>query len=313
MTHTTARTDKDISTPSEIPYVGRFAPAPTGPLHFGSMLAAFTSYLDAKHHNGEWRLRIDNLDAHRCRPEFNDLILFTLDKFGLHWDGEVVYQQQRTDAYTDAMNELAKQDMHYPCYCSRQQLPSNAPYPGTCLNLPFDTKSAHSIRVKVSEQTIRFNDHLQGDYQQNLQQFVGDFHIKRRDGIYSYHLATVVDDEYQNITYVVRGYDLLDSTPRQIYLQNLLSIKSPEYSHFPVAVNSMGNKFSKQNHAPDISQLNAKSVLAKCLEFLGQSYPNELDDMSVQELIQSATKHWNPEKIKKTESIVITETGDRIS
>lgn len=315
-------------------YRGRFAPSPTGPPHFGSLVAAVASYLDAKHHNGTWLVRIEDLDTPRCIPGAADDILRTLEAYGLCWDEEVIYQNRRTAAYQAAFEQL--RPCLYPCACSRKEIADSALqhgdeliYPGICRNGLPPGKAARAWRVRVSsfpsphggeglgerdcckthlpspqpspckgEGVIEFDDALQGHIAQHLESEIGDFVVKRADGLFAYQLAVVVDDAAQRITNVVRGADLLYSTPRQIFLQRLLGFTTPSYMHLPVAVNALGEKLSKQTLAPAIVTDDVVATLISMLEFLRQQPPAELRQGSIEEILGWAVAHWQPEKLK---------------
>ena len=215
-------------------YCGRFAPSPTGPLHFGSLVAAVGSYLDARSHDGQWLVRIEELDPPREMPGAADLILKTLAAYGFEWDGEVVYQSNRHDAYESALESLTRQGLLFPCSCSRREIADSTlgggehlVYPGTCRDGLVEGKVARAWRVRVTDADIAFDDNVQGPVSQCLQRDAGDFVLKRADGLYAYQLAVVVDDAWQGITHIVRGADLLDSTARQIYLQRCLGLATP--------------------------------------------------------------------------------------
>ena len=242
-------------------YVGRFAPSPTGPLHAGSLVAALASWLDARAHGGRWLLRIEDLDAPREKPGATAAIIDTLQGFGLHWDGEIVYQRVREIAYQTAFDRLAAQGMVYPCGCTRREIADSVThqrhhafghelvYPGTCRDGLAAGCAARAWRVRVPDQVIGFVDALAGPQMQNLAADVGDFVLKRADGQWAYQLAVVVDDGAEGVTHVVRGADLLDSTARQIHLCRLLGVALPQYLHVPVLTNADGDKLSKQTHA----------------------------------------------------------------
>src|SRR5512135_3790364 len=222
--------------PSDSTYRGRFAPSPTGPLHFGSLVAAVGSYLDARHQNGTWLVRMEDLDTPRCIPGAAEDILRTLDVFGLHSDEPILYQSQRTAAYEEALNKLKADGSVYPCCCTRKEIADSAMngiegpvYPGTCRNGIPAGRAGRAWRVHTSNQPIGFDDALQGRITQHLESDIGDFVVKRADGLFAYQLAVVVDDAFQNITHVVRGADLIASTPRQIHLQRLLDLPTPSY------------------------------------------------------------------------------------
>jgi glutamyl-Q tRNA(Asp) synthetase len=335
-------------------YRGRFAPSPTGPLHFGSLAAAVGSYLDAKHHQGTWLVRMEDLDTPRCVPGASEDILRTLEAFGLYWDDDVgralpavektmsghfdrlrtgkarptvIHQSQRTAAYEKALQRLQAIGAVYPCACTRKEIADSAlhgiegpVYPGTCRNgIPAGregkawrvrTNKFISVRPELVEgrkgfdklgqngSIIEFDDALQGHITQHLESEIGDFVVKRADGLFAYQLAVVVDDAFQNITHIVRGADLLHSTPRQIYLQRLLGLNTPAYMHLPIAVNAQGEKLSKQTLAPAIATDDLITTLISVLEFLRQQLPSELRQGSVEEVLGWAVAHWQPERLK---------------
>jgi glutamyl-Q tRNA(Asp) synthetase len=289
-------------------YIGRFAPSPSGPLHFGSLVAALASYLDAKAHGGTWLVRIEDVDETRCKPEHADDILRTLAAFGLNWDGEVMVQSQRKPAYEQALARLSKAHITYACTCSRKEIADSAMgiegpiYPGTCraLNLPSEN---NAIRVLTNDETIHFTDRVQGEMSQRIESDIGDFVIKRRDGLFAYQLALVVDDAGQGITHVVRGADLLDSTARQIYLQQLLGFITPQYLHVPIAVNDAGQKLSKQTLAPGISKADAVAEIKAALRFLGQENPSS--GVSPGDLLAAAIRNWQVSAIPRVRAAVI--------
>jgi glutamyl-Q tRNA(Asp) synthetase len=256
-------------------YIGRFAPSPTGPLHFGSLVAAAGSYLRARAQAGRWLVRMEDIDPPREMPGAADMILRALEAFGLEWDGTVLYQSTRLDAYREALDQLRHLDVIYPCTCSRKAVAQAAEtpgvYPGTCRARRDWPRRAHAVRVRVGDARICFRDALQGEVRQALAREVGDFVIRRADGLFAYQLAVVVDDACQGITEVVRGADLLDSTARQIHLQSLLGLPTPGYLHLPVAVDAAGQKLSKQNHAPALDLTRPLPAIVQALAFLGLS------------------------------------------
>ncbi|HEY9051032.1 MAG TPA: tRNA glutamyl-Q(34) synthetase GluQRS [Gammaproteobacteria bacterium] len=295
-----------------IPYIGRFAPSPTGPLHFGSLIAAIASYLEARRHNGHWLVRMEDVDELRNVAGAADDILFTLEAYGFEWDGDILYQTRRKDAYQAAMEQLAEQDLIYRCTCSRRDLQDVAEpgvhgliYPGICANSHHPEHVEHAVRLRTQDQAIDFTDAIMGSYGHNPKQDVGDFIIRRRDGLFAYQLAVVVDDAYQNITHVVRGTDLLDSTPRQIYLQQCLQFATPHYAHLPLAVNAKGDKLSKQTQAPAIEKSKAATMLVKALRFLGQEPEAGLEHASLDTLWEWATSHWNMDNIPRQQHIIL--------
>lgn len=266
----------------------------------GSLVAAVGSYLDAKSRNGIWLVRMEDLDTPRCVPGAADNILHTLARFGLISDEPVMYQSMRTSAYQDAFDQLIRDGHLYPCACTRREIADSALhrgreliYPGKCRAGLADSREARSWRVRVEQTRIEFTDRLQGQFAQNLACDAGDFLLKRADGLFAYQLAVVVDDAEQQITDVVRGADLLDSTLRQIYLQQLLHLKTPTYMHFPVAVNQQGEKLSKQTRARAVEPDNAAATLCKVLEFLGQCPPASLRKETA--LLAWAVDNWRPE------------------
>lgn len=288
-------------------YRGRFAPSPTGPLHFGSLVTALGSYLDAKHHHGTWLLRMEDLDTPRCVAGAADDILRTLEVYGLHWDGEVMYQSRRTLAYEHALRQLQNGRVAYPCCCTRKEISDSAlhgidgpVYPGTCRNGIPAGRTARAWRVHTDLPIlshISFDDGLQGHISQHVESDIGDFVVKRADDLFAYQLAVVVDDDYQGITDVVRGADLLLSTPRQILLQQLLALSTPHYLHLPVIVNEQGEKLSKQTLAEPISKDKAVATLFQALLHLQQHPDPQLARAGVHELLDSAIANWQPEKL----------------
>lgn len=289
----------------KIPYRGRFAPSPTGPLHFGSLVTALGSFLQAKSQDGEWLVRMEDLDPPREVPGSADDILRTLEAYQLFWDGPVLYQSQRHEAYEAALDQLASEGHSFPCACSRKTIADAISksqldpeshsdiYPGTCRHgLPTGAK-ARSTRLRVGKQTVVFDDRLQGTLETQLERQVGDFVIKRADGFYAYHLAVVVDDAHQGITEIVRGIDLIESTPHHLYLQQIMRIPTPQYAHLPIAVNEQGEKLSKQTHAAAVKTDQTGPTLARALEFLGHSPDPDVIYASPKELIEWALANWN--------------------
>ena len=293
--------------------IGRFAPSPTGPLHLGSLVAAVGSYVMAKRRGGLWLLRIEDLDLPRVIPGIADDMLWTLEGLGFQWDGEVVYQSRRLDAYQAALDQLIAHGIAYPCGCSRAEIAliASAPhgeegliYPGTCRDgLPAD-KSERAIRVKVYDEVISFEDCVMGRYSQALSPSCGDFVVQRADGPYAYHLAVVVDDAESGVNQVVRGADLLSSTPRQIYLQKVLGFPVPAYCHLPLVTNPDGTKLSKRDSAVsfatvlDIAGAGGGLLLA-VLRFLGQSPPAALRGAACSEILDWAVAGFEPHLIPR--------------
>jgi glutamyl-Q tRNA(Asp) synthetase len=291
-------------------YRGRFAPSPTGPLHFGSLVAAVGSCLEARVRGGQWLVRMEDLDRQRETPGAADAILLTLDAYGFEWDGEVVFQSRRDAAYGAALAHLEEQGTVFRCACTRREILDSTlsiagepVYPGTCRNGVPRGRDARTTRVRVENAVITFDDLLQGRIEQHLGREVGDFVVRRADGYFAYQLAVVVDDFEQGITHVVRGADLLASTPRQILLQRLLAFPTPGYAHLPVAVNREGEKLSKQTLAAPLTERDAPAELARALRFLGQSTPAGLAEASIPEVWTWARKNWRTEDIPRRGSL----------
>ncbi|WP_171262982.1 tRNA glutamyl-Q(34) synthetase GluQRS [Acinetobacter sp. ANC 4169] len=277
-------------------YMGRFAPSPTGPLHFGSLITAVASYCDARAHQGQWLVRIEDTDIPRIYPGSEEHILRSIDAFQFEPDAEIIFQKDRLDIYESVIEQLHQQGWVYACQCTRKMLGSNHIYAGTCrdLHLPFEQQA---IRLKVSNQQICFTDRLQGKHCCNLQQDLGDFVLKRRDGIINYQLAVVVDDYLQGMTHVVRGADLLDNTERQIWLGSLLGYRKLEYMHLPLAMNDQGQKLSKQNLAQALDLKRAPELLQQAIRALHQP---EVDVDTPENMLKQAIAQWNIDLIPHT-------------
>lgn len=292
------------------PYIGRFAPTPSGYLHFGSLVAALASWLDARAAGGRWLVRMEDLDPPREVAGAQAAILQTLDSYGLHWDGEVVYQSLRHDAYQQVIDRLLAQGLAYACTCSRKQLePYQGIYPGTCRNAGHTTEDA-AIRVRVPELLYRFEDRVQGAYSQHLGRESGDFVIRRRDGLYAYQLAVVLDDAWQGVTDIVRGADLLDSTPRHLYLQELLRLPQPRYLHVPLIIQPDGNKLGKSYRSPPLDPDQAAPLLVRALRALGQAPEADLADGSVQDVLGWGVAHWNSDAIPRVRTVAEAQLGE---
>jgi glutamyl-Q tRNA(Asp) synthetase len=276
-------------------YIGRFAPSPTGPLHFGSLLTAVASYCDAKANHGQWLVRIEDTDIPRIFPNSETHILSCIDAFQFEPDAEIIFQKNRFEIYEQVLEQLKQFDAIYACQCTRKMLGSNHIYAGTCrdLNLEF---ADQAIRLKVTDQQICFEDRLQGRQCSNLLHELGDFVLKRRDGIISYQLAVVVDDYLQGISHVVRGADLLDNTARQIWLGSLLGYPNLSYMHLPLAMNDQGQKLSKQNLAQALDITQAPKLLQQAILALGQPAV-ELDQPRI--MLQQAVQQWDVNLIPK--------------
>lgn len=280
-------------------YIGRFAPSPTGPLHLGSLMAAVGSYLEAQAHGGRWLLRIEDLDPPREMPGAADGILRDLEALGFHWDGPVLFQSCRLEAYEAALDRLQRAGRLFPCACTRSEIADSAVtgiegpvYPGTCRHGLATGKSARALRVRVESGDLLFEDLLQGPIHQDLRRDIGDFVVRRADGCHAYQLAVVVDDAWTEVTHVVRGSDLLLSTPRQLHLQKLLGYSRPIYMHLPVLVNAAGEKLSKQTHAAPLDLSRPPSALWQALYHLQQSPPQSLRHSTIEDVWSWAREHW---------------------
>lgn len=288
--------------------IGRFAPSPSGPLHFGSLLAAVASFMQVKHQGGKWLVRIEDIDPPREVAGASDTILQQLEQHGLYWDDNIIYQSNQLARYIEILTDLKTQQLTYHCECARHRLNLlNGIYDAKCHKLYLTDKNT-SVRISISDtlkalgqehDRINFCDTVMGDYTQSLIQDVGDFVLRRRDGLISYQLAVVIDDHLQGITEIIRGADLIDSTPRQILLQQCLGYKTPTYGHIPVAKNNYGQKLSKQHHAKQLPQTNEHKQLWLALDWLQQSPPQELRDSCVDDIISWGIKHWDINKIPK--------------
>jgi glutamyl-Q tRNA(Asp) synthetase len=289
---------------TESGYIGRFAPSPTGPLHFGSLLAALASYLDARANQGKWLMRVEDLDPLREPVDSADLILQQLQDLGMDWDDEVLYQSSRLDAYEEVLHKLQEDGLCYPCDCTRPQIREmGLVYNGSCRERAAPPEMPYAQRLKTDALEIGFIDQIQGHFAQQLEGEVGDFVIRRKDELFAYQLAVVVDDAFQNITHVVRGWDLLDSTPRQIYLQRVLKYQEMHYAHIPIIVDAKGQKLSKQAFAPSIETDRASQAIFKALTFLGQAPPAELATERPKSQLEWAIDSWDAQGIAKVGSL----------
>lgn len=280
--------------------IGRFAPSPTGPLHFGSLVAAVASYCEARSQGGQWLLRIEDVDTTRRVEGASEDIIRTLQRYGFEWDGEIVYQSLRSDYYEQALTRLRNLRLAYACTCSRKEIADSstqmgiegAIYPGTCLHHPIKASAASAWRLKTHTINIGFEDRIQGWQAHAMAADIGDFVIKRVDGLFSYQLAVVVDDALQGVTQVVRGADLLNSTSRQIYLQQCLGYTTPLYAHIPLVKNADGQKLSKQNLATSIADMPPVEMLYQALRFLQQSPPTSIKNATLETVWRWAIDHW---------------------
>lgn len=299
--------------PTRVSYTGRFAPSPSGPLHFGSLVCALASYLDARANNGRWLVRIEDIDPPREQPGATDAILACLEHHHLFWDDEVVYQSRRSESYLETLRQLRDRSLSYRCNCTRKRLADlHGNYDGYCLARGIASSTPAAVRLDVLrslaeisdlENPVSFIDGIQGEQLENLLT-AGDYVIHRKDGLFAYQLAVVVDDIWQNITHVVRGADLLDTTARQILLFRLLGTPAPHYSHVPLVVDAQGNKLSKQNRAPAIDNARAGENLYLALRVLGLNPAAKLQGAPPEYLIEWAASQWHPGKVGKKLNII---------
>ncbi|NTS75591.1 tRNA glutamyl-Q(34) synthetase GluQRS [Catenovulum sp. SM1970] len=278
-------------------YIGRFAPSPSGPLHFGSLVAALASFLDAKHHAGKWLVRIEDIDPPREEKGADKLILKTLEAFNLYWDDSVLYQSERHDAYREQLNSWLSSGDAFACECTRKQIKQQGGhYYGFCRDKGLP-KEGHAIRFKHQDATLSFNDCYLGHYQADINQAKEDFLIHRRDGLFAYQLAVVMDDSFQNISHVIRGADLLPTTVWQIDLFKALKAKLPTFGHVPLMMAADGRKLSKQNHAPALDISQSSALLFDALIALKQQPPKALIHENNQTILDWAIINWqNPYK-----------------
>lgn len=270
------------------------------------MLAALASYLQARARDGEWLLRIDDIDPDRSVPAAADAIQATLERFNLFWDGEIVVQSRRLERYRQALDHLRSRGWLYGCACSRKELAGTTAYPGYCRGKRLPASSvSHSLRLNTEKALIVFTDRLQGTFRHDLESETGDFVVRRRDGVFAYHLATVVDDADAEISEVLRGVDLLHSTPRQIHLQHLLNYPEPAYCHVPILVNAIGEKLSKQTFAHAVEANDPPATLCYLLRLLRQEPPDELADTSTREILDWAIRHWDVDRLARMQRIQV--------
>lgn len=290
-------------------YIGRFAPSPSGPLHFGSMVAALGSYLDARHHGGRWLVRIEDVDRPRVVAGAEAAILRTIEAFGLEWDGVPVRQSEREAAYAEALSRLAAAGHVFGCACSRREIADSAltrdgahRYPGTCRDGLPAGRQARAWRFRTTAGAVCFDDLVQGQICEDVDVEVGDFVLLRADGLFAYQLAAVLDDGDAGVTHVVRGADLIDSTCRQILLQRAMGLPTPHYMHLPVAVNAAGEKLSKQTLARAVDALPPARVALQALEFLGQTPPSILAREGIATILRWAIDNWQRGRVPRCRS-----------
>lgn len=289
------------------PVIGRFAPTPSGPLHFGSLVTAVASYCHAKSRQGQWLLRIEDVDTPRNVAGATDKILFALEAFGFEWDGAVEYQSDQLDRYQQVLESLSDRQLCYACECSRRSLreagcrqgPLGLIYPGFCREKCLPGKD-HAIRINsAGSGVVRYIDQVYGAVEFDIEKQSGDFKLRRSDGIFAYHLAVVVDDERQDINQIVRGADLLEATCLHLYLQHLLGYRVPQYLHVPLVRNTKGDKLSKQTGAQAINCADKNSLMKKALTTLGQSVDNTMLLAPSTEILDAAVKNWDHRHIAK--------------
>lgn len=297
-----------ILTHFSAPVIGRFAPSPTGPLHFGTLVAAVASYLQARRTGGRWLVRIEDLDPPRVVPGAAAALLLLLEDLGFEWDGRVSYQSTRFERYREILEELRCRQLVFECGCSRREILASAPhpgeegpvYPGTCRRGVRGNRRERSVRLRVEDEDIRYTDGIQGEQRQNLEREVGDFVLYRADGVFAYQLAVVIDDIDAGVTQVMRGADLLFSTPRQIRLYRCLGAQPPAYFHHPLVLGADGQKLSKRDGDYSLmTAANGARMLWRALDFLGQSPPSELADAAAAEILSWGRENFSIAAIKR--------------
>lgn len=304
-TATATTATADGGRPRTLPYVGRFAPSPTGDLHLGSLYTAAGAYLESRSHRGRFLVRIEDLDRPREVPGAAGRILATLETFGFEWDGAVMRQSARSDQYAAALQSLTERDLLFACTCSRSQLPGSAPYPGTCRTLRLPSGPGAALRIRVEPDEIVFTDRVQGEFRQDLAATGGDFIVRRRDGPAAYALAVVVDDAAQGVSDVVRGADLLPSTPQQIHLQRALALPTPAYAHLPLLTEPDGAKLAKSRHSRRLDVADAGAQLLRVFAWLGLDPPRSLAGAPVAELWPWALDRWSLRRVPRCPSLAL--------
>ena len=297
--------------PADAQYRGRFAPSPSGPLHFGSLLAAVASYLQALVAGGEWLVRIEDIDPPREVPGAAEQIVKALRAHGFRHTGDILFQRHNLQRFEAAVESLLERDLAFACTCSREWVrktgrpgPVGIIYPGTCRNLNIDVRQQVAIRMRTADQHISFDDRLQGPVSCSLSEDIGDFIVRRKGGLIAYSLAVALDDHDQGITEIVRGTDLLHFTPAQIHLQRALKLNTPAYMHVPIAVTPDGDKLSKQTGAPELNIQTPVENLFRCLEVLRQQPPQVLFSSPVEAIWEWASHHWRPDKLVNCKNLL---------
>ncbi|OTP83868.1 tRNA glutamyl-Q(34) synthetase GluQRS [Gilliamella apicola] len=294
-------------------YIGRFAPSPSGPLHFGSLVTALGSYLQAKSCFGKWLVRIEDIDPPREVKGASSLILKTLEALHLYWDDEILYQSNCSERYQAVLQSLLNKQQAYYCNCTRQRIHNlaNKIYDGFCRNrlLSVKDKDQLAIRIKQNHPVLTFTDKIRGEQTAQLADALEDFIIHRKNGLFAYNLVVVLDDHEQGITEIVRGADLLTVTVKQISLYQLLGFCIPTYCHLPLVLDKNGNKLSKQNHARPIDLNNLKELTVQALQFLGQKVPKDWQDATQQQLLDWAIQHWQLTNVPKQNIQLATNIG----
>jgi len=288
-------------------YVGRFAPTPSGPLHFGSIIAALASYLDAKHNRGKWLLRIEDIDTPRVQIGAAENIIKTLETLGLEWDGRIIYQSDRIRVYEECLSTLNAAGLLYRCYCPRKST-RGRPYAGVCRDKEHRNARQFSLRIKTEARSIQLDDLIQGSHVRNMPALTGDFIVRRADNFIAYNLAVVIDDAEQNITHIVRGADLFETTFNQIFLQNTLELITPVYAHYPHIIDGTGKKLSKQDGTADIlCAASPEKVLIQSLLYLGQKPEQGLHTSSREDILAWAVANWKISAVPGAQSISLTD------
>ena len=289
-------------------YIGRFAPTPSGPLHFGSIITALASYLDAKHNNGQWKVRIDDIDSPRIAEGAESTILKNLESLGLFWDDKISRQSENIKEYNDILEMLKSRYLTYNCNCSRKHIAisnqsdlKEPTYNNHCRSMRHPSSSKSAIRLIADYKSIQFIDRTQGPQFTDINNSVGDFIIKRSDQLYAYQLAVVIDDQLQSVTNIVRGTDLLNSTIKQYYINNLLNFPEKIYMHRPIA--TINNRKLSKGNGDKLNNSNFSSILIEGLKFLRQKIKKDFKEASPREILKYAVKNWDSAPLQKIKNI----------